>query len=314
MSGKDMAPTTLEKYAKQVSVIIPSKDGRTTIDRALESLVLSAPYIREVFIVYSNSPPEYTEACRKLPARYQEHFEVKLIDSGPKSNGSIARNAPLSIAQGAYTAFLDDDDEWFDGKLHAYFLFMEERQIKGNFVLFSTVIGCQEDKTQPHLLPSRPYKGEPIAEFILSFGGGAQTSALLMPTSLAHAVQFDPKLPRHQDYDFCMRLAEHGAPFYHLEAPMSYWYQRGNVAAKGGTFEFYTTWILANKNRLSSRAYSAYVGKELFAAARASGEWPAFWKFLSKHLTISERINLIAQLNMRALRSLVRHSSKIRTR
>ena len=286
-----------------VSVIIPSRDGSDTIERALDSLRSSSALIREVYLVFSNSPEGYMQRCQELPARYAQHFALRLLDSGEHSNGSVARNAPLDVVTSRYVAYLDDDDEWFDGKLATYMDAIQDLALDGSdFVLFSTVVGCQEDRSQPYLVPSRSYLGEPVADFILSFGGGAQTSSLLLPTTLAQQVRFDPLLPRHQDYDFCIRLDEHGAVFHHIDRPLSYWYQRGSNAAKGGSFEFCTRWVLSQRHRLSETAFLGYVGKEIFAAARASGDWASFHRFLREHLGRRQRWRVLWGLGLRALR------------
>jgi glycosyltransferase involved in cell wall biosynthesis len=293
--------TAIRPAVREVSVIVPSKDGRETIQRALRSLVTSADYICEVFVVFSNSPRQYIESCQSLASQYAGHFPIRLMDSGSASNGSIARNFPLPFAKGRYIAFLDDDDEWFDDKLSAYFRHIGDKGLDGDFVLFSTVIACSEDMTWQRPYPSRAYCDEPIADFILGHGGGAQTSSILLPTLLARCTPFDATLPRHQDYDFCMRLAEQGARFHHLNEPMSYWYQRGSAAAKGGTFEFCSGWLLANRHRLSENAFASYVGKELFGTARASRNWRPLGRFMASHMTLRERQRVVAGLLSRAM-------------
>lgn len=281
---------------RSVSVIIPSRNGFETIRRALDSLVDSADYICDVFVVLSNSSVEYAEFCEKLPQEYAHHFKLLILDSGQRSTGSIARNAPLSTLNGQFVAYLDDDDEWFNGKLAKYFAYMRSQNVSGDFVLFSTVLACNEDKSDQRLMPTRAYKGESIAEFILSFGGGAQTSSIMLPASLARRSPFETTWPRHQDYDFCIGLAEKGARFYHLLEPTSYWYQRGNNSAKGGTIEFCIEWLNAHRSRLSHRAYSAYVGKELFAAARSGNNWRRFWKFFATDLSLMEQADVMSGL------------------
>jgi glycosyltransferase involved in cell wall biosynthesis len=299
-------PHSRDALRRTVSVVIPSRDGRETIERALRSLVPGAPFIREVIVVFSNSPVGYREQCAALVAAYREFFPLLLLDSGPDSNGSIARNTGIDASSGSYVAFLDDDDAWLSDKLPSYFEFIAARGLRGDFVVFSTVVACGEDHTDATLFPLEPYAGERIADFVLSTRGGAQTSALLLPAVLAKRVKFDASLRRHQDYDFCVRLEEAGATFHHLDRPFSYWYKRGTGLGKGATFEYCADWITANQRRVSRRAYVAYLEKELLAAARATGRYADFVKFVRTHLSWSEQITTFARLIERAARKALR--------
>jgi len=291
--------------AHQVSVVIPSKDGRETLRRALDSLVANASFICEVVIVFSNSPQAYRDFCEHELQGYQTYFAVRLLDSGSESNGAIARNVGIQAAQGEYVALLDDDDEWMPDKLATYFNFIREHSLSGEFVLFSTVIECNEDHTEASFYPAVRYRSQPIAEFILKMHGGAQTSALLLPTALAKRVGFDPKLIRHQDYDFCMRLEEAGANFYAIPKPLSYWYRRGSGLAKGTTFDYCVQWIKANQHRISRAAFVGYIEKELLECARTSGRAADYFKFLSRELTLGEQLGSIGRLVASVTRRLV---------
>jgi len=191
-------------------------------------------------------------------------------------------------------------------KLPRYFELIREKGLSGDFVVFSTALSCREDRRDASLFPPESYQGESIAEFVLSPRGGAQTSTLLLPSALAKRVQFDASLQRHQDYDFCMRLEEAGASFHHIERPLSYWYQRGTLLSKGNTFEYCTEWLSNNKNRISRRAYVAYVEKELLAAARGAGRYTDFLVFVNTHLTWSERTSTLIHFTTRLVRKTLR--------
>jgi hypothetical protein len=216
---------------------------------------------------------------------------------------------------------LDDDDEWAPDRLEFYARFLDgpcspldkkcldkelldqeranDAGIGENFVLFSTVISCREDRSAWLLFPDVRYRNEPIANFILSPRGGAQTSSLLLPTRLARAARFDPELPRHQDYDFCLRLAECGATFHHIETPLGYWYRRGDNAGKGGTLEFCERWLQQNAGRLPRRAYIAYLETEIFAAARQRRAWWRYLQLLTRQLSTVELMQSVLRLSTR---------------
>lgn len=289
-------------YRRVVSVVIPSREGRATLERALDSLLPNADYIDETLLVFSNSGADYRDWCRQLLPRYASSIGLRLLSASEPGGSAVARNVGIAAARGRYLAFLDDDDEWMPNKLSVYLQAVQQQALASDFVLFSTVISCLDDRSDWLLFPSIAYDGRPIADFVLSAYGGAQTSALLLPTSLAQRVMFDGRLSRHTDYDFCMRLEEAGARFHSIAQPLSYWYRRGSPVEKGGTLEFCQQWLQANRHRLSRAAYVSYVESELFAAARLSGRRAEYLRFWRSQLTWRERCASSMRLLMRALR------------
>jgi len=289
-----------------VSVVIPTHAGRATLARALDSLLPNAPYIAEVLVVLSNASPDYAAWCAQVLQPYRRYFALRVLDSASPSNAAIARNAGIAAAAAPYVAFLDDDDEWMAHKLASYLAAIEQRGLAGEFVLFSTVVSCREDRSDWLLFPRVRYCGEPIGDFVLSAKGGVQTSAIVLPTALARRVGFDPQLTRHTDYDFCMRLAEAGAGFHAIAEPLSYWYRRGSSVAKGATFEYCARWLRANQHRLSRAAFIGYIEKDLLASARASGRWREFARLQRTQLNALEWLGSVLRLGARALHKLAR--------
>ena len=141
---------------KPVSVVIPTRNGRDTLERALQSLLPNAGYIHEVLLVFSNSDANYREWCGRLLARYGRFFHASSLDSGAASNSAVARNCGIQAAAGPDPAFLDDDDEWMPHKLDEYLRTVAQRRLSGDFVLFSTVVSCLEDRSD-WLLSSRSF-------------------------------------------------------------------------------------------------------------------------------------------------------------
>jgi amylovoran biosynthesis glycosyltransferase AmsB len=291
---------------RPVSVVVPTHAGRDTLRRALDSLLPNAPYIAEVLLVLSNGAADYAAWCAAVLAPYGRYFRVRLLDSPSPSNAAIARNVGIAAAAARYVAFLDDDDEWMAHKLSCYLRAIEQRGLAGDFVLFSTVVSCREDRSEWLLFPRARYRGGPIGEFVLSPAGGAQTSAILLPAALARRVGFDQRLARHTDYDFCIRLAEAGASFHALTEPLSYWYRRGSSFDKGVTFEFCVQWLRANQRRLSRAAVIGYMEKDLLASARASGRWRDYIRLQRAQLSLAEWLGALLRLGARALCKLPR--------
>jgi glycosyltransferase involved in cell wall biosynthesis len=295
--------------ARSVSVVIPSRDGRETLKRALDSIVPGARHVHEVIVVFSNSPVEFKAYCETLLPRYATAFAARALDSGAASNGAIARNMGMQAAVAPLVALLDDDDEWLPQKLDVYIDHISRLSLSNDFVLFSQVVACSEDRSAWQLFPSISYDGGRISDFVFSPLGGAQTSSLLLPTRLAQRVGFDPSLVRHQDYDFCLRLEEAGARFVEIEQPLTYWYQRGSGVAKGGSFDFCTDWVQKNAHRISRAAYIGYIEKDMFTVARISKRMGDFFAFQRMNLTRREIAGSLWRLAGRAIRSVRRRLS-----
>ncbi|HET7792092.1 MAG TPA: glycosyltransferase [Rhizobacter sp.] len=312
LAGAQMTPVSHEARpmpARSVSVVIPSRDGRDTLKRALDSIVPGAQHVHEVIVVFSNSPAEFKAYCEALLPRYANAFAARALDSGAASNGAIARNVGMQAAAAPLLALLDDDDEWLPNKLSVYLEHIARLSLSGDFVLFSQVVSCREDRSAWRLFPSVSYDGGRFSDFVLSPLGGAQTSSLLLPTRLAQRVGFDPSLVRHQDYDFCLRLEEAGARFVGIEQPLAYWYQRGNGVEKGGTFDFCTAWVQKNAHRISRAAYIGYIEKDMFTVARISKRMNDFFAFQRMNLTRREIAGSLWRLARRAVKSARRRLS-----
>ena len=290
---------------KSVSVVIPTRDGRRTLDRALRSLVPSARWIAEVLLVLSNSPPEMMSFCRTAAIRFREYFEVVVLESGPPSNGAVARNVGIDRACAKYVALLDDDDQWLENRLQIYLGYIGSRSLTGNFVIFSRALSCAEDGSAASLFPPTAYRDGLITEFLLSPFGGAQTSTLMLPAALAKRVRFDEHLLRHQDYDFCIRLEESGAAFVFIDAVLSVWFQNPGGVSKTATFDDCVLWLSRNAHRLSRKAYINYVEKELFRLARNSGSVMRYTEFVRERFTWKEQAASSVRLAARVVRSAV---------
>lgn len=112
-----------------VSVIIPYYNNKSTIIRAIES-VLSQTYnnIELILINDGSSDDSY-----KIVNEYIEKNDIPInITNISQENlgPSIARNKGILLAKGIYVAFLDADDTWENNKLEVQMnILMDNREI-----------------------------------------------------------------------------------------------------------------------------------------------------------------------------------------
>ena len=99
-----------------VSVVIPTCGRPDLLQRAVRSALAQTLRAIEVVVVIDGEDPGTRLAMERVA--YQDpRLHVLAL---PKSvGGSDARNRGVDAAAGEWIAFLDDDDEWFPGKLQA---------------------------------------------------------------------------------------------------------------------------------------------------------------------------------------------------
>lgn len=108
-----------------VSIIIPTyKRPVKFLSRAVES-VLSQSYKNIQVIIVDDSPNDYSD--RQAIKEYIEtlNFEkITFIQNPINLGGSLARNEGIKKANGVFTTFLDDDDEYLVDKIKYQVSFM----------------------------------------------------------------------------------------------------------------------------------------------------------------------------------------------
>lgn len=97
--------------APLVSVIIPVYNGASYLVAAIESVLAQAYAPLQIIVVDDGSTDNSAALAGAFPT-------VQLLTQ-PNHGVANARNAGLAAAQGALIAFLDQDDLWLPGKLHA---------------------------------------------------------------------------------------------------------------------------------------------------------------------------------------------------
>lgn len=103
---------------KLVSVIIPTFNRASVLERAIES-VLAQTYKNYELIIIDDGSTDNTE---EVLNKYSEYKIIKTHNNGV----SIARNIALKESNGSWIAFLDSDDEWLPDKLAKQITFIEK--------------------------------------------------------------------------------------------------------------------------------------------------------------------------------------------
>lgn len=243
-----------------VSVIIPTRDRAALLQRAVDSVLAQSIRDLELIVVDDGSRDGTAELVRAIQ---DDRLHLERIST--PSGGGAARNIGISVATGKYIALLDSDDQWHPEKL-AKQLEILQGEIDCPVVCYSQV--WQITDAWCRVIPERGIsEGQDVASYFFEAGGIMQTSSLLLPRWLARQVAFDPALPRHQDYDFCLRLEAAGACFRFVEQPLVHWYvDRGrNRVSESMDFDASFRWLDSVGSAWSAKTRVGFLVKEVMS-------------------------------------------------
>lgn len=198
-----------------VSVVIPTYNDGDTVGRAIRS-VQKQTY-RDVEIIVVNDAS--TDATAQAVGEFSDD-RIQYTEHETNRGGSAARNTGIELATGEYVAFLDADDEWNPQKIDKQ---LEELQSRSDDWVavhckrkrkmgvadkigyeLSKLIGTRDEE------PTREGGEELIKEILLTnLSTGAST--LLVRSDVVDRIGgFDSEFPRHQDWEFLIRVLQQG--------------------------------------------------------------------------------------------------------
>lgn len=98
----------------EVSVILPTRNRRALLSRALASALVQEQVSLEVIVVDDSSTDGTAEYLSSVA-----DDRVRVVRLPVRSGVSTARNRGIKVARGHWLAFLDDDDRWLQRRLRA---------------------------------------------------------------------------------------------------------------------------------------------------------------------------------------------------
>jgi glycosyltransferase involved in cell wall biosynthesis len=243
----------------RVSVIVPTYNRGDVLARAIESVLRQELRDLELIVVDDCS----TDDTESIVESYDDP-RVRYFRHETNRGGSAARNTGIEHATGEYVAFLDDDDEYRPKKLTKQVECLDRRSEECVAAYCNDVVR-REGENPFDYLPSfvlnrwpgadakpRPEGGEELVPKVLAKEfplGGAST--LMVRREVAEELGgFGADFPRHQDWEFLIRLLKAGEIAY-VDEPLVVKHDTGRPssdkveAAKQKFFERFSSEIAA---------------------------------------------------------------------
>jgi hypothetical protein len=242
-----------------VSVIIPTRNRRHLVVRAVRSALQQSFADMEVVVVVDGPDPDTLSVLREV-----QDDRLKWVELAQQSGGSTARNAGVNIANGRWIAFLDDDDEWFPQKIEKQIA----RAIASSYsypIVCSRLVarGPKGDASWPRKTPRSPVSEYLFCRSSLFQGEGlVQTSSLLTRRELLLTVPFQEGLLKHQDWDWLLRaLSVTGTGIEFEPEPLLIWNTDQTVETVSNKLVDNSSrdWLRTNRALFTPRAYAGFL-------------------------------------------------------
>lgn len=216
------APSGRSTVAENVTVVIPSKNRRMLLTRALWSALQQEHVDVSVIVVDDGSHDGTAEFVSGHPDP-----RVSLVRNEQSKGVSGARNAGIELVKSRWVGFLDDDDVWAPQKLRHQLQALEQsdgRKWAASATAFidgrDRVLWIQYPMTSP-IMPT-------LLQMNVVPGGG---SGVLAETELIKEVGgFDERLSNLADWDMWLRLAQRSEPAVTMQADIGHYQHEGSMS------------------------------------------------------------------------------------
>jgi glycosyltransferase involved in cell wall biosynthesis len=223
---------------------------------------------------------------------------IRYIRHETNLNGAQARNTGLEACSGEYVAFLDSDDVWDSKKLAIQLRQLLMNENSTNVILYGALQKVYPDNEMKNvMLPKRAKNvDESVSDYLFGCDGLMQTSTFFLTTIFAKQIGFNPKLVRHQDYDFILRAESLGAKFDFTAQALCSWVclpGEENISKKGCKLKFAIDWFGEYQKYMTTTGSDAYLSRQMFYIAVKSSQWFDYYKFLLRRFGVLKSLKVI---------------------
>ena len=171
-----------------------------TLQRAINSIYAQTLKPCEILIIDDNGTEELKSKLDLSKVRYISYEKNRGV--------SFARNYAISVANGEYIAFLDDDDEWMPNKLEIQAKVLEE--YPDSALVFGGGLKLFENGDTAPTWSSTIFKPDPDYDDMLRADYVGSASHPLIRVDILRDLGGFRKMPAVEDYELWIRIAKNG--------------------------------------------------------------------------------------------------------
>jgi len=230
----------------EVSVVIPTRDRASMLERALCTVERQRDVLCEVIVVDDGSRGE--TAVRLEALRSQGRFQ--LVRHEVSRGVAAARNSGASRASADWIAFLDDDDQWAPGKLRAQLDAASRSSAAFVYGPVAVTDGVSTSYVDPAPEPAS------LAEDLLVWNvlPAGSSNVLVSAAALERAGGWDERFAQMPDWDLWIRLAADQVAAVMPTVAVAYLTHEGSMLTHAGATELEREFeLLAGKHSELSR-------------------------------------------------------------
>ena len=185
-----------------VSVILPTYNRAHVLGRAIASVLAQTHESLELIVVDDGSTDDTAAVLDAIT-----HDRLRVIRLDANRGASCARNRGIAMAQGALIAFIDSDDVWTPDKLARQTAALTSRSDRVGLCVCSMEVDRDGARHRVQYQDEELDSNTAVTRIISGVGMGTP-SWLARRDTLQAVGGFDESLPRMQDYECALRIAQ----------------------------------------------------------------------------------------------------------
>ena len=246
-----------------VSVVLPTYNRESSLSAAVRSVLEQSFCNLELIVVDDGS----TDGTARLLAEINDE-RLRVLALPTRTGAPAARNRGIEIAEGRYVAFQDSDDIWGADRLASQVKALDEAEPDVAVVYGRTIRRGRGKELEMPRAQHRALDGDLSA--YLAMDNFVPLPATLVRTELLRAVgAFDPTLPRFQDWDLWLKLADQFRFVFIDEVVLVSYETKGSISLDQGAYFDAIEVILARHREAFARVPGAALHHHFRLARKA---------------------------------------------